>query len=215
MGTQLNTGSGAVRVMKGGRRRLVPVVLLLVPFAGGAETLKEEMSRLIAEDARTAQAKTEPAKANPPKAPLPDQPASPAAPTAPAAGKDAVVNLPRVVVQGQRPMDRAKAVETIAGLQKRVQKIDRAIAAAERDEVPTGLDETLNDPAWSFAGRETAPARAAAAGRITEGLELERMLALNVIGVLAKFRDGRKISREEQAALERDLQTLESRNRPR
>jgi pyruvate/2-oxoglutarate dehydrogenase complex dihydrolipoamide acyltransferase (E2) component len=215
MGTQLNTGSGAVRVMKGGRRRLVLVVLLLVPFAGGAETLKEEMSRLIAEDARTAQAKTEPAKANPPKAPLPDQPASPAAPAAPAAGQDAVVNLPRVVVQGQRPMDRAKAVETIAGLQKRVQKIDRAIAAAERDEVPTGLDETLNDPAWSFAGRETAPARAAAAGRTTEGLELERMLALNVIGVLAKFRDGRKISREEQAALERDLQTLESRNRPR
>lgn len=215
MGTQLNTGSGAVRVMKGGRRRLVPVVLLLVPFAGGAETLKEEMSRLIAEDARTAQAKAEPAKANPPKAPLLDQPASPAAPAAPAAGKDAVVNLPRVVVQGQRPMDRAKAVETIAGLQKRVQKIDRAIAAAERDEVPTGLDETLNDPAWSFAGRETASARAAAAGRTTEGLELERMLALNVIGVLAKFRDGRKISREEQAALERDLQTLESRNRPR
>jgi len=87
--------------------------------------------------------------------------------------------------------------------------------AAERDEIPTGLDETLNDPAWSFAGRETASARAAAAGRTTEGLELERMLALNVIGVLAKFRDGRKISREEQAALERDLQTLESRNRPR
>ncbi len=168
------------------------------------ENIKQEITKLVAADAKRAAAdvtKSQPAPKTPPKTAVANSPAAPA---------DSSVKLPKVVVKTNRLPNRTRIAKTVVELRRTVAKIDRQISEADRDATPSRLDRTLNGPRWSLAGTETAGARANAEADRAETLELERFVAASALARCIALRDGKTLSKEDQAALARDLQTLAS-----
>ena len=177
--------------------------LLLAGPAPAADSVKDEITKLVAEDAKAMAAASD-AKQKSAAAAT----AKPAAAPAAAPAEPAVVQLPPVTVQTRRLPDKTTVAKTVDRLTQTVARLDRELARYQTDTVPSRLDRILNDRRWSVAGPEDADERAERAEGRLETLELERAVAASALARCVALKQGKILSREDQDALARDLQTL-------
>ncbi len=176
---------------------------LLAGSAPAQDSIKEEITKLVAADAKAmaaehdAKQKTDAAIA-----------AKPPAPPAATPSEPSPVQLPPVVVQTRRLPDKTTVARMVDQLTQTLARLDHELAAYQADTVATRLDRALNAHRWSVAGQDDADARLDQARGRLETLELERTVAASALARCVALKQGKILSREDQAALANDLQTL-------